>query len=133
MQEVIAKGVYQDLIHLPQGYNPSCDIADGTTRIKLKIFGGPSAGEVYYFQSPSPKPVSIGRAEECEVRINDKLLSKFQATVSYDVLTDSWYVCDGCNGKPSTNGTWLYLNEDYEMTEGMVFKANQTIFTVNLN
>ena len=27
-------------------------------------------------------------------------------------------------GKPSTNGTWLYLNEDFEMHSGMVFKAN---------
>lgn len=39
---------------------------------------------------------------------------------------------DGYNNKPSTNGTWLYLNDDFEMFDGMVFKANQTIFDVKL-
>ena len=39
---------------------------------------------------------------------------------------------DGYNNKPSTNGTWLYLNDDYEMFDGMVFKANQTIFDVRV-
>jgi len=40
---------------------------------------------------------------------------------------------DGFNGKPSTNGTWMYLNEDFSMHTGMVFKANQTIFNVELS
>ena len=37
---------------------------------------------------------------------------------------------DGIKGKPSTNGTWLYINEDMRIYDGMVFKANQTIFNV---
>ena len=44
----------------------------------------------------------------------------------------SWWLIDGYNNKASTNGTWLYLNEDFEMHNGMVFKANQTIFNVQL-
>ena len=39
---------------------------------------------------------------------------------------------DGYHDKPSTNGTWLYLNEDFEIYDGMVFKANQTIFNVRV-
>ncbi len=39
---------------------------------------------------------------------------------------------DGYNGKGSTNGTWLYINEEFEIYENMVFKANQTIFQANL-
>ena len=39
---------------------------------------------------------------------------------------------DGLKGKPSTNGTWLYINEDLKIYDGMVFKANQTIFSVTL-
>jgi len=26
------------------------------------------------------------------------------------------------------NGSWLYLNDDYEIYDKMVFKSNQTIF-----
>ena len=44
-----------------------------------------------------------------------------------------WMLHDGVGGKPSTNGTWLYINDDILMYNGMVFKANQTIFTVKLN
>jgi hypothetical protein len=40
---------------------------------------------------------------------------------------------DGYERKQSTNGTWLYLNEDHLLAAGMVFKANQTIFQVQLN
>ena len=48
---------------------------------------------------------------------------------------------DGYDNRHSTNGTWyiylfaiyvrLYLNEDYEIYNGMLFKANQTLFQVN--
>jgi hypothetical protein len=30
--------------------------------------------------------------------------------------------------KNSTNGTWIYANEDYEIKEGMTFKANHNLF-----
>lgn len=35
--------------------------------------------------------------------------------------------------RPSTNGTWLYLNEDYEVYNGMIFKANQTLFQATIH
>ena len=35
-----------------------------------------------------------------------------------------WILNDGYEGRESTNGTWLYLNEDCELEEGMVFKSN---------
>jgi pSer/pThr/pTyr-binding forkhead associated (FHA) protein len=70
------------------------------------------------------QPIVIGRTPDCNVRINDKLLSKSQANVCYSDQSDQWVLSDGLGGKPSTNGTWLYLNEDYQMYSGMVFKAN---------
>lgn len=39
---------------------------------------------------------------------------------------------DGFDGKESTNGTWLYLNEDCEIEDGMIFKSNQTFFEAHL-
>jgi hypothetical protein len=39
-----------------------------------------------------------------------------------------WRLTDGYHGKVSTNGTWIYLNDDFEIFDSMVFKANQTIF-----
>lgn len=42
--------------------------------------------------------------------------------------TQGWTLYDGFNNKPSMNGTWLYLNDDYEIFDKMIFKSNQTIF-----
>ena len=39
---------------------------------------------------------------------------------------------DGFNSKRSLNGTWLYLNEDFEIYDGMTFKANQTLFQTSI-
>jgi hypothetical protein len=39
---------------------------------------------------------------------------------------------DGSQGRESTNGTWLYLNEDCEIEDGMIFKSNQTFFEANI-
>lgn len=45
-------------------------------------------------------------------------------TFSQEEEGSAWVLVDGCNGKPSTNGTWLYLNENFTMHTGMIFKAN---------
>lgn len=67
----------QNLMHLPQNYDSTKDEDedDGSSRLKIKIFGGPSAGEVYFFKQRS-EVILIGRTPLCEIRINDKLLSK---------------------------------------------------------
>mgnify|MGYP000929568544 CR=1 FL=1 len=91
---------------------------DSSPRLKLKIFGGPAAGEVYFYKNEGQEIV-IGRTPDCDIRINDKLLSKNQAMVSFQQNLSAsedegaWVLSDGFMGKPSTNGTWLYLNEDF--------------------
>lgn len=107
-------------------------------RLKLKIFGGPSSGEILYWSINTNKydysyfknegqEIIIGRTTNCDIRIDDKLLSKTQAHIKCSE-SGQWVLIDGFHNKPSTNGTWLYLNEDYEIFNEMVFKANQTIF-----
>lgn len=48
--------------------------------LKLKMFGGPNNGEVYEFQlddmQNNNKEILIGRTPDCDIKINDKLLSK---------------------------------------------------------
>ena len=36
-------------------------------------------------------------------------------------------------GKQSTNGTWLYCSEDYEIFDEMIFKSNKYNFFCNLS
>ena len=131
----------QTTIHIPGDLD--FKTTEQNANLKLKIFGGPSAGEVYYYSSSAlSKDIVIGRTPDCDIRINDKLLSKSQASIRFAEqrlleggmagAQQTWVLSDGFQGKPSTNGTWLYLNEDFQMHEGMIFKANQTIFSVSL-
>lgn len=107
--------------------------------LRMKIFGGSNNGEIYDFNvnemQDGHREIMMGRTPDCDIRINDKLLSKTQCHVRLFYETESkyrWMLHDGCGGKASTNGTWLYINEDMKIYDGMVFKANQTIFSVSL-
>jgi hypothetical protein len=44
-------------------------------KLKLKIFGGPTSGEIFYFKNEG-QDILVGRTPNCDVRIDDKLLSK---------------------------------------------------------
>ena len=56
--------------------------------------------------------VVIGRSPNCDIRVDDELLSKMQASINFDLNTREWVLQDGYQAKKSTNGTWLYLNEE---------------------
>jgi hypothetical protein len=96
-------------------------------KLRLKLFGGPSTGEVFYFK-PDSDIIKLGRSTSCDVAIEDAVLSKLQAHIYFNHDKDCWVLEDGINNKRSLNGTWLYLNEDFEIYNGMTFKANQTLF-----
>ena len=116
--------------------------------LKLKMFGGPGNGEIFEFNlqeiKDKEKDILIGRTPDCDVRINDKLLSKIQSHIKIQYMYNKndqqsnnqgmlqWTLFDGYKGKPSTNGTWLYINEDCQLTDEVVFKANQTIFSCKI-
>ena len=74
----------------------------------------------------------IGRMNNCEVQIEDSLLSKYQAHITYSDI-NGWVLMDGYEGKASTNGTWLYIKDEMEMYSGMIIKANQTLFLISID
>lgn len=65
------------------------------------------------------------------MRIEDGLLSKVQCTLFYSRLS-GWMIEDGKTESGSTNGSWVYLNEEFEVYDGMVLKIRQTVLTANL-
>jgi len=111
-------------------FNKTKKKTGGPSEIVVKIFGGPNYGEIHQFDSTVPV-IKIGRMQDCELRIDDALLSKYQGSIKY-VPSVGWTLFDGYNDKPSTNSNWLYLNEDFELYHGMTFKANHTLFQVEI-
>ena len=114
---------------LPSSEAPAQDLAfvPAEPALRLKIFGGPSAGESYVFRH-AKQEIVVGRSPNCDVRIDDSMLSKTQATITHDDARNCWILEEGYGGKSSTNGTWLYIKEEIDVTDGMQLKANQTIF-----
>lgn len=49
---------------------------ESSMKLRLKLFGGPSTGEVFYFK-PDTETIKIGRSTSCDVVIEDAVLSKF--------------------------------------------------------
>ena len=84
--------------------------------LNLKIFSEDYDYDPLNFQ-PSKSKIRIGRSSDCEVFINDSLISRYQCIIEYD-NTVGWTIRDGytvknLNGateyKSSTNGTWYVL------------------------
>lgn len=78
---------------------------------------------------PGDKPVTIGRMADCNVRFDDNSLSRYQCTLSH-VPGKGWMASDGDGKRASTNGTWLFVDDMFEVFNNMVFKAGQTLFQV---
>ena len=63
---------------------------------------------------------------------NDSFLSKIQCVIKY--VNHKWIIQDG-NGKEdnqSKNGTWIYANEETNIYDSMIFKANKLRFEAKL-
>lgn len=66
---------------------------------------------------------------DCEVRIDDTSISRYQCLIEY-LDPRGWVLYDGNKKNKSTNGTWLYIDDYYQITNGMRFKAGQSLFRV---
>lgn len=73
----------------------------------------------------------IGRTDKCHVRFNDTSLSRIQCTI--DFIDDRWMIKDGDGVmKGSTNGTWLFAEEEVKLEHESVIKAGHSLFKVTL-
>ena len=101
-------------------------------RLRLTLYGGMSTGQVIYFDPSDYKESNLylGRDQSCAISIDDSLVSKVQTTIRY---REGWEVIDGNaeNARTSTNGTWLYVQEDTLLRPNMILKVGQTLFQVS--
>lgn len=89
--------------------------------LKLKYFGGQGPSEEYEYRvdqmQQGEREITIGRSPDCDIFINDKLLSKIQCHIKCQMDPHNhnyyqWIIYDGKKGQASTNSTWLYISKD---------------------
>ncbi len=107
--------------------------SDYENLLNVKIFSGDVKHGVVSF-SPNKSPISIGRSPDCDILIDDNMLSRTHCIVEFK--NNKWFIQDGyVNEKgevrKSTNGTWIYAYEEIMIFDKMTFKANHNLFICN--
>ncbi|CAG9325073.1 unnamed protein product [Blepharisma stoltei] len=97
-------------------------------KISLKFLEGPKQNEVITFTDAEGK-ILIGRMVDCRIRFEDNSMSRYQCNIQY-FPDRGWALEDGDGNKKSTNGTWLFVEEDFEIYNAMVFKAGKSLFEI---
>ena len=76
---------------------------------------------------------TIGRSQNCDIVIEDMMLSKIQCSIEYNSKDKKIYLNDGDGKKEITNGTWVFILNATKITENFMFKAEHTLFVANLS
>ena len=98
------------------------------SNITIKVFDNDKRDEKTF--SCDKERITIGRENNCDVEINDTLLSRIHCTIIYnDVL--GWVLKDGKEDilwKNSTNGTWIFLMNETPIEDGIIFKGYHNVY-----
>ena len=128
---VFTLGIEEDL--LTNEHTSNKEDEEYNNLINIKIFSGNIRHGQLSF-NPKQSPIIIGRSPDCDVIIEDSMLSRFHCTVEFNENKNKWFIVDGVYDKEkkgiknSTNGSWKYAFEDNLITNGMTFKANHNLF-----
>ena len=97
--------------------------------IKITVVSDNDNFDEYEYTPGDKEMISIGRDIDCDVCIEDNMLSRLHCVVRFNKEAECWELKDGNGfGKKSTNGTWVYVNESTMIEEGMIFKSNHNLF-----
>jgi hypothetical protein len=65
------------------------------------------------------------------VRFNDTSLSRLQCRI--DHIDEKWMIRDGDGDKSSTNGTWLFAEEELKLEDKAIIKSGESLLLINLS
>jgi hypothetical protein len=107
--------------------------------INIKIFNklGQLIHDPINFQQ-SKSIIRIGRSSNNEIHVSDATISNTHCSIQYDNVV-GWTIRDGYCPKsvaslytPSSNGTWLFLNNKCKISNGMIFKSGNLLFEAEI-
>ena len=81
--------------------------------------------------SPVDKSITIGRSKRCNIIAASSSLSRIQCTIFYEDLDNYWYINDGSKDHNSMNGTWLFLNDQWELSGDTEVRIGENLLAIN--
>ena len=121
--------------YYPEGKGNYVESGDKT--LNIRVFSDIPQAEPYFFNPKQFNRIYIGRDISCNIIVDDSLLSRVHCTIDY-TDEEGWVIYDGkidddeTKNKPSTNGTWLFLIEESEIIDGLIFKNNKNAFECHI-
>lgn len=76
--------------------------------------------------------VTVGRDKSATIFLKDKGFSKIHTTFLWNRVKNFWELKDGNEEKPSTNGTWIYAESSYEISDETVIEVGSSKLRINL-
>ena len=85
----------------------------------------------FTFYNKNNNIITIGRGKKCNIVLSNLSYSRIQCSIVFE--NNFWFIIDGDREKESTNGTWVFINWDYDIEDNFIFRIGQNIIQVNLN
>jgi hypothetical protein len=85
----------------------------------------------FTFDNKNNNIITIGRGKKCNIVLSNLSYSRIQCSIVFE--NNFWFIIDGDREKESTNGTWVFINWDYDIEKDFLFRIGQNIIQVNLN
>lgn len=76
--------------------------------------------------------VKIGRSKDCDIILKSLAYSRIQTCFYYKEEENIWYIRDGFDDKPSMNGTWLFINFPFELSNSLKLKVGMDLLELIL-
>ena len=96
--------------------------------LTLEVLLGEEKRRKMSFDSRKKQIIRIGRIknEETDFAFEDEDVSRKQCIITFE--DNNWYIVDGNGKKPSANGTWLYPEKYFIITDGLIVRMGTTLF-----
>ena len=96
--------------------------------MRIRIFGGYGHGSLVILDSLKNETAVLGRTDECDIIVDDTILSKKHCTFNFKPATNKWTIQDGFNLRGSLNGTWVYMSQEQRIVDNMIFRVSDVVF-----
>jgi len=87
---------------------------------------------VKYEFNTNDSPITMGRDKDCKIVMDSNIYSKIHCTIFFKESLKTWVIEDGNNGKRSTNGLWMLIENKVEIHEEQTFKVGSNVFKISV-
>lgn len=103
---------------------------DSNNSLKIEIVSGNEESKSKLFKKETSGMIKLGRNKDNEIVLNNTAFSRIQTSFYFDSHSNCWMLQDGNGDKKSRNGTWIYLDDDWEIDFGVYFRIGSNFLNI---